>query len=85
MKRQTSPTESGAPRPWWREPWPWLLMAGPLAAIAGCAVTIFLAVQNFSDQPIVDGAVRRGLVVQPPAAAGRAAPAEPARPAAGQP
>lgn len=49
--------------PWWREPWPWILMAGPAAAIIGCIITITLAVQNFSDQAIDDGGVKRGLVV----------------------
>ena len=57
--------------PWWREPWPWLLMLGPVVAIIGCAITIVLAVQNYSDQPIQDGGERRGLVVSKPA------PAEP--------
>lgn len=55
------------PKPWWREPWPWLLMLGPAVAIVGCVVTIVLAVQNFADQPIYDGGVKRGLVVDRPA------------------
>lgn len=50
-------------KPWWREPWPWILMAGPALAIVGCIITIVLAVQNFSDEPIVDGGVKKGLVV----------------------
>jgi hypothetical protein len=50
--------------PWWREPWPWILMAGPALAIIGCAITIFLAVQSFSDQPILEGGMKRGLVVE---------------------
>ena len=50
--------------PWWREPWPWLLMLGPAVAVVGCVVTIALALQNFSDQPIHDGGVKRGLVVE---------------------
>ena len=50
-------------KPWYREPWPWILMAGPFLAIIGCAITIYLAVQNFSDQEIHDGGVKRGLVV----------------------
>lgn len=50
--------------PWWREPWPWLLMLGPALAIVGCAITITLALQNFADQPIHDGGVKRGLVVE---------------------
>lgn len=49
--------------PWWREPWPWILMAGPAAAIIGCIITIVLAVQNYSDQDLNDGGVKRGLVV----------------------
>ena len=53
--------------PWWKEPWPWFLMAGPALAIVGCAITIALAVKNFSDQPIQDGGVKRGLVVEKPA------------------
>lgn len=50
--------------PWYRERWPWLLMLGPAVAIVGCAVTIMLALQNFSDQPIYDGGVKRGLFVE---------------------
>ncbi len=50
--------------PWWREPWPWLLMAGPALAIVGCAITIALALQSFSDQPIHEGGMKRGLVVE---------------------
>jgi hypothetical protein len=38
-------------------------MAGPALAVVGCAITIVLAMQNFSDQAIADGGVKRGLVV----------------------
>ena len=55
--------ESKDSGPWWREPWPWLLMAGPALAIVGCVITIVLAFQNFSSQGIVDGGVKQGLVV----------------------
>ena len=60
-------------RPWYKEPWPWILMAGPFVAILGCSVTIYFAVTQFADQPITEGVVKRGLVVeqiQPAAAAG---------------
>jgi len=56
------------PRPWWREPWPWILLAGPLAALVACAVTIYLAVTQFGGQDITEGARKRGLVVEPVAA-----------------
>ncbi|WP_353146692.1 FixH family protein [Pollutimonas bauzanensis] len=59
--------DSHESKPWWREPWPWILMAGPAAAIIGCAITIVLALQNFGDQAITDGGVKRGLVVTKPA------------------
>ena len=39
-------------------------MAGPAVAIVGCAITIVLAFQGFSDQSIVDGGIKRGLVVE---------------------
>ncbi|HLV27488.1 MAG TPA: FixH family protein [Burkholderiaceae bacterium] len=55
-----------AVKPWWREPWPWILMAGPALAIVGCAITIYLAFNEFGDQEIRDGGVKRGLVVSKP-------------------
>lgn len=50
--------------PWWRQRWPWLLMAGPAVVIVGCIVTIVLAFQGFSEQAIFDGGMKRGLVVE---------------------
>lgn len=61
--QRSSAAEPESGKPWWREPWPWILMAGPAAAIVGCIITIVLAVQNFGDQAITDGGVKRGLVV----------------------
>jgi len=55
---------SSTPRPWYKEPWPWILMAGPALAIVGCVVTIYFAMTRFADEPIHDGGVRRGLVVE---------------------
>ena len=53
-------------RPWYKEPWPWFLMAGPFIAVVGCIITITLAFQN-QDIAIIDGGVKRGLVVSKPA------------------
>lgn len=53
-----------AAKPWYREPWPWILMAGPLAAMIGCLITIYFAFSNFSNQPIQEGVVKRGLVIE---------------------
>jgi len=61
----TMQDHSATPGPWWREPWPWLLMAGPLLAVVGCVVTIALAVTHFRGQAIVgDGGIKRGLVIE---------------------
>jgi len=54
-------------KPWWKEPWPWLLISGPALAMIGCAVTIWVAMQH-ADRPIVDGVVRQGLLVRQAAA-----------------
>ncbi|HEY9573674.1 MAG TPA: FixH family protein [Pusillimonas sp.] len=63
QEQRSSVKEAEGGKPWWREPWPWILMAGPAAAIVGCIITIVLAVQNFGDQAITDGGIKRGLVV----------------------
>ena len=68
---------AAAPRakPWYREPWPWILMAGPFAAMLGCLVTVYFAVTQFGNQPIREGYVKRGLVIEqaaPGASEGRA-------------
>ena len=51
-------------KPWYREPWPWILMAGPFVAMIGCFITIYFAFTNFSSQPIQEGVVKRGLVIE---------------------
>lgn len=66
MSSTDNPHGERPSRPWWREPWPWILMAGPALAVIGCIITIVLAVQNFSDQAIDDGGTKRGLVVSKP-------------------
>lgn len=68
-------------KPWYREPWPWFLMAGPFLAVVGCAITIYFAYTQFGNQPIVEGVVKRGLVIEPadPAAASLTSAAPAAR------
>ncbi|WP_313622554.1 nitrogen fixation protein FixH [Achromobacter sp.] len=51
-------------KPWYREPWPWILMAGPFAAMVGCFITIYFAMTQFGNQPIQQGVVKRGLVIE---------------------
>jgi hypothetical protein len=47
-------------KPWYREPWPWLLMAGPaIVVVAGIATTV-LAVTSF-DGMVADDYYKQGL------------------------
>jgi hypothetical protein len=59
-----APHAAQPPKPWYREPWPWILMAGPFAAMVGCFITIYFAMTQFGNQPIQEGVVKRGLVIE---------------------
>ena len=48
--------------PWYREPWPWLLMIAPASAIAAGAVTLALAVGSF-DGLVAEDYYKQGLAV----------------------
>ncbi|OGA18429.1 MAG: hypothetical protein A3I63_02845 [Betaproteobacteria bacterium RIFCSPLOWO2_02_FULL_66_14] len=49
-------------KPWYREPWPWILMAGPAAVVVAGAVTLWLAMAN-ADGLVADDYYRRGLAI----------------------
>ncbi|HAY26471.1 MAG TPA: hypothetical protein DIT03_10490, partial [Candidatus Accumulibacter sp.] len=46
--------------PWYREPWPWLLMLGPLVVVIAGLVTAYLAVVS-NDGLVVDDYYKEGL------------------------
>ena len=54
--------DSMSSKPWYREPWPWLLMIAPAAAVAAGAVTIALAVAS-SDGLVAEDYYKQGLAV----------------------
>ena len=49
-------------KPWFREPWPWLLMAGPVLVILAGVVTVWLAIKS-DDGLVADDYYKRGLAV----------------------
>jgi hypothetical protein len=49
-----------APLPWYREPWPWLLLCGPAAAIVAGVITMVIAFTSF-DGVVADDYYRQGL------------------------
>ena len=48
--------------PWYREPWPWLLMAGPALVVVAGIFTAALAVRSF-DGMVADDYYKEGLGV----------------------
>ncbi len=48
--------------PWHREPWPWLLMAGPVAVVVAGFATIWIAVVS-SDGLVVDDYYKQGMAI----------------------
>ena len=41
-----SPIETGPPRPWYKEPWPWVIISIPAAAVIMGFITLYLALAN---------------------------------------
>ena len=55
-------TPPHAINPWYREPWPWLLMAGPAAVLVAGAITTWIAFST-SDGLVADDYYRQGLAI----------------------
>lgn len=51
-----------APTPWYREPWPWLIMAGPAAVIVAGVYTTILAFSS-TDGLAADDYYKQGLMI----------------------
>ena len=49
-------------RPWYREPWPWLLMLGPMVVVVAGVITAYLAVRS-SDGLVEEDYYKQGLAV----------------------
>ena len=48
--------------PWYRQPWPWLLMAGPAIVVVAGFVTLALAIQS-SDGLVADDYYKQGKAI----------------------
>ena len=49
-------------RPWYREPWPWILMSGPALVVVAGFYTLWLAVST-SDGLVAEDYYKQGLAV----------------------
>lgn len=48
--------------PWYREPWPWILMSGPFAAVVAGLATAWIAVTH-QDGLVVEDYYKQGLAI----------------------
>jgi hypothetical protein len=48
-------------KPWYREPWPWLLMSGPIIVIIAALVSAWIAIKS-SDGLVTEDYYKQGLV-----------------------
>lgn len=55
-------TPSISLKPWYREPWPWLLMSGPAIVVVAGIFTAYLAARSH-DGLVVDDYYKQGLAV----------------------
>jgi hypothetical protein len=55
-------TLRGDAKPWYKEPWPWLLMSGPAIVIVAGFVTLWLAIAS-NDGLVADDYYKQGLAV----------------------
>ena len=53
MTGPVNETQFPVVRPWYREPWPWVLIAIPLLTIIACAFTLWLAI-SYPDHLVLD-------------------------------
>jgi uncharacterized protein len=60
--RASSSRAERADRPWYREPWPWLLAAGPLAVVVASLASAWIAVKS-DDGLVEEDYYKRGLLI----------------------
>ena len=53
---------NAAAKPWFREPWPWILAAGPAIVVVAGFITLWLAIKS-SDGLVAEDYYRKGLAV----------------------
>jgi hypothetical protein len=68
----TTLTDNALAKPWHREPWPWILMAGPAVVIVAGFATLWLAISS-DDGLVADDYYRRGLAINQTLSRGQAA------------
>ncbi len=55
-------TDGMPAQPWYRERWPWILMAGPATVVAAGLITAWLAIRS-DDGLVIDDYYKQGLAI----------------------
>jgi hypothetical protein len=50
------------PNPWYREPWPWIIMSGPAVVVVAGIATLVIAIRT-NDGVVADDYYKQGLAV----------------------
>ncbi|HSD60781.1 MAG TPA: FixH family protein [Burkholderiales bacterium] len=61
-RAQGTPLRQAQGGPWYKEPWPWILMAGPAVVVVAGFVTLWIAVTTF-DGMVADDYYKQGLAI----------------------
>ena len=62
MSNPASSFPAERPAPWYREPWPWLLAAGPSLVVAASLLSAWLALKS-DDGVVAEDYYKRGLLI----------------------
>lgn len=62
MNTTTSPRPNAPQRPWYREPWPWILLGLPGTVVVASLLTFYIAV-HYSDALVVEDYYKEGLAI----------------------
>jgi hypothetical protein len=57
-----SPSTDHTAKPWFKEPWPWILMSGPAIVVVAGVITMWLAYVS-TDGLVADDYYKRGLAI----------------------
>ncbi len=60
--RDGDPSSLAAQRPWWKEPYVWMVIAGPVSAVLACLVTAVYILQG-PDAVVPESQYPQGLAI----------------------
>jgi hypothetical protein len=62
MNQPNQPETAFVPQPWYREPWPWIIIGMLSSVVIACMVTLYLAMTHY-DGLVVEDYYKKGLEI----------------------